>query len=206
MKPLQPGENPREVMSHHKERGPKRYTYTLEDIAAASGYTLGSVRQLTARGMVERGVGADPSDLRAVAMLVQRRRQEASAVLGDAAVIARLGLQYPADRAKQVAHWAARWPRFAVYGCVWEGCQSVLFEPGSCAKHGGSPRPTMVFSTTGYVMVLLADRYHAYHRLVLGCPAGMDVHHRDENRWNNRPDNLEALPPAEHSKGHQFGQ
>jgi HNH endonuclease len=33
-------------------------------------------------------------------------------------------------------------------------------------------------------------------------PAGFHVHHRDEDPWNNHPDNLEALDGLEHRRLH----
>jgi hypothetical protein len=34
-------------------------------------------------------------------------------------------------------------------------------------------------------------------------PIGWDVHHIDENKWNNRIENFECLPKSEHTRFHQ---
>lgn len=48
--------------------------------------------------------------------------------------------------------------------------------------------------------------YVAEHRFVCsqvhGLPAGYDTHHKDENKLNNAPENLEALTDAEHGAFH----
>ena len=36
------------------------------------------------------------------------------------------------------------------------------------------------------------------HRVILPAAKGLDVHHVDFNRWNNRPGNLVAISPSEH--------
>lgn len=35
-------------------------------------------------------------------------------------------------------------------------------------------------------------------------PEGYDVHHRDENKMNNHPDNFDLLTKSEHGKTHGF--
>lgn len=40
------------------------------------------------------------------------------------------------------------------------------------------------------------------HRVVMGRPAGMHVHHRDEDKVNNDPSNLVVLTPEEHAQLH----
>lgn len=40
---LQKGQNPRKVLSNHRERGPAKHYYELSDIADAAGVTLGAV-------------------------------------------------------------------------------------------------------------------------------------------------------------------
>lgn len=40
------------------------------------------------------------------------------------------------------------------------------------------------------------------HALIVGTPKGMDTHHRDENKLNNKRSNLEVLTPQEHGKRH----
>jgi hypothetical protein len=76
-------------------------------------------------------------------------------------------------------------------------------------------RPRIEFDTDGYVRLraydpeLGGDRYLYLHRLAAYAHGEIstpweekDVHHRDRDRWNNRPENLEARPPFEHRRGH----
>jgi len=76
-------------------------------------------------------------------------------------------------------------------------------------------RPRVEFDTNGYVRLraydrdLGGDRYLYLHRLtayahgVISSPwEDRDVHHVDMDRWNNRPENLEARDPFEHRSEH----
>jgi len=46
----------------------------------------------------------------------------------------------------------------------------------------------------------MRDRKSDKHRKVHPAPPGHDVHHKDDNKENNDPMNLEDKPHAEHSK------
>ena len=46
----------------------------------------------------------------------------------------------------------------------------------------------------------MRDRKSDAHRKVHPAPPGHDVHHKDGNKENNDPMNLEDKPHAEHSK------
>lgn len=54
------------------------------------------------------------------------------------------------------------------------------------------------------------DKYTAvlHHRLLAAAIYGVDevdgkvVHHKNEIRWDNRPDNIELMTPAEHAEHH----
>ena len=54
----------------------------------------------------------------------------------------------------------------------------------------------------------MRDRRTDHHRIVgravAGRPLGPDeiVHHRDENKANNRPENVEIVPRARHTSDH----
>lgn len=107
----------------------------------------------------------------------------------------------PADDA--MTYWSNRWPRLYLYWCCESDCKAVLFSPGRCEKHGGG-RPVIMLplyvtpNNHGHFRIRVNDRYENFHRIVMGCPHGMDVHHMDFNVWNNRVENLQALPQKEH--------
>lgn len=75
-------------------------------------------------------------------------------------------------------------------------------------------RPRIEFNTEGYVRIraytaehgsacLYLHRLTAYAHGVLAEPwEERDVHHADHDRWNNRPENLEAREPTEHRTFH----
>lgn len=48
MKPFKPGDNPRLVLKNHRERGPKKWSFTYADIAKACGITEKTVRNAAA--------------------------------------------------------------------------------------------------------------------------------------------------------------
>lgn len=58
--------NPRED-PRHRERGPKKFHFTYEDIGRAAGVSLGTARTYASTGRY------DPRDLRSVAEFVLRR-------------------------------------------------------------------------------------------------------------------------------------
>ena len=52
---LRPGIDPRKVLSHHRERGPKRFQFTYADIAEALEMTEAAVRKAASRGRFDPG-------------------------------------------------------------------------------------------------------------------------------------------------------
>ncbi len=75
---LFPGQNPRRALPKHRERGPKRWSYTYADIAKAAGLSVGTVKNYKKLGRL------DPSDLASVAHLICRenRRERRRSVDG----------------------------------------------------------------------------------------------------------------------------
>lgn len=76
--------------------------------------------------------------------------------------------------------------------------------------HGNSPMAvTYLTDARGYEAWRHNDHYIPVHRLVMVAERGFDevadmhVHHRNEIRWDNRPENLELLTNSEHQIEHQ---
>jgi len=57
---------------------------------------------------------------------------------------------------------------------------------------------------SGYVKIKIGEpnEWIYEHRLVMNAPDGWLVHHRDENRSNNDPSNLELIKELEHQRIH----
>jgi len=72
--------------------------------------------------------------------------------------------------------------------------------------------PNFGISTKGYERwhgFCLGNQYWlSHHRLLavaefgFDAVCGMDVHHKNEIRWDNRPDNLELMTRSDHTKHH----
>jgi hypothetical protein len=63
------------------------------------------------------------------------------------------------------------------------------------AQRAALPSGHFCWSKKGYV---LNGRFGRVHRLVTGAPKGMEVHHRNGIKWDNRNDNLQVLTAREH--------
>jgi DNA-binding CsgD family transcriptional regulator len=68
--------------------------------------------------------------------------------------------------------------------------------------------PHRYLNAAGYVRLrwlVGPDKYvEAYeHRVVAGRPIGLEVHHRNRVKTDNRPENLQSLTKAEHATLHQ---
>jgi len=175
---LLPGDNPRETLEGHKERGPKRYSYTASDIAEASKYSALSTFP-----------NLDKGDLTSVAVHVVRGVQRGiqPMELTDEELDA-----YVLCTREQ---WDARYPKFELYECGM--CDGLLTYAGLCSAHGG-PKASPTCLLKGYYNIRLGKRYVPIHRIIAGTPTGMSTHHKDRNRLNNRADNLQVLTKEEH--------
>lgn len=69
MRWLQPGENPREVLSRHAERGPKRFKleFTYADLAYVLGMSEGALRTAVHREQI------DPESLESIGQFLVER-------------------------------------------------------------------------------------------------------------------------------------
>lgn len=180
-------------MPKHRERGPKRYEYTVETIAEATGLAVATIREYTAPARIDRGCGVDPADLRQVGLFVARHAKVKAAVpLLDEELFELLAFS-PNERLR----WPLRWPRFEVYRCP-RNSKEVTFQPGV-------PRleAFVRFGSLGHFTVKVGSKWVPYHQLVLPTPPELQVHHKDLNKWNNRYENLEALTWEIHKKVHR---
>jgi hypothetical protein len=190
---LKPGEDPRNVLPGHQERGKIQFAYDLAQIAVAANLNYQTVRKAVSQEKL------DPENLRSVASYIQRALARKSKTLKGGEMLSMLGPQ----RGKW---WKNRWPKFDLYQCAQPECSHLLFAPGACAEHGGDRKPGVRFDSDGHICVLLrGSDYVPLHRLIAQTPKGMHTHHRDGNPWNNRFDNLESLPPDEHFSRHLGG-
>lgn len=71
MKPFKPGENPRVVLKNHRERGPKKWSFTYADIAKACGITAKTVRNAAAGKSPE----LDMTDLKSLVRFVAKHKK-----------------------------------------------------------------------------------------------------------------------------------
>lgn len=111
--------------------------------------------------------------------------------------------------------------------CSIDGCLLPGTRRGWCYRHylrwrkygdplgAAAPRTRAVKKTTGYVRVKRTGHPEAdawgwalEHRVVAHdtwgpIPAGFHVHHKNHDRTDNRPENLEVVSPSEHGRRHR---
>lgn len=77
--PIKPGENPRHVLRHHRERGVKRFSYTYRDLADLFGVSVWAVKAWAgARHAPEDRL--DPASLKSVCEWWEYRKQQKEAM------------------------------------------------------------------------------------------------------------------------------
>ena len=191
--------NPRNYFTSHKERGPKKFTYTFEDLARASKCEMSYVRG-TRR--------YNPARLVSVAGWILRGLGKKSELASPEQVVERFcGWRDDSEKRRRIERWEARWPRVKAFLCARyredSRCEEILLFPGLCKEHGGTQRSSMKMDGKGYFVVLTEDKYIPFHRFMIDCPVGMDVHHIDFNKWNNRRENLKPMLHEDHLRLHQ---
>lgn len=65
------GQNPRAILERHRERGPKRFEYTYEDLADLFGMSRGALRVAVSRKQV------DPESMNSIVEFYIKRNQAA---------------------------------------------------------------------------------------------------------------------------------
>lgn len=177
MRPLKPGQNPRQALARHAERGPVEFRYHLPELAEVTGLKVSTLKDHPILRY------ARSRDLRSVALFAVSRLLPRLRPLTAAEAF---------EDERETAQWGGRWPLLQVYGCPVPGCASLALGGPLCFAHGS--RGWRFSSGSGAPFELwLGDRWVAFHRWMLDEPRGFDVVHRDGNPWNNRPGNLEAV-------------
>jgi hypothetical protein len=192
IKLLGPGENPRKTLRKHRERGPKRFEYTYEKLANLRGIKEQSLRLHVTKGEL------DPSDLLSVSCYLMKAVVGPQEALADESALEAIN----EDPALKLEAWQSRYPLFEIFQCAFRDCPNPIVGPGLCRNHG-HVRRALELDRQNYLMVLVGVDYVPFHRLVMGEPANLHVHHQDRNKWNNRPSNLEALTGIEHFLEHR---
>ena len=194
MDELRPGQNPREVFGRrHRERGPKVYGYTRADLAALVGIKKTSV---------PRDMG-----LAEVVAWANRRLQALQEKPSEGELAEAFG-------ERNWGLWQSRYPRLDAWLCRGTAeprsrakprndgrCDEILLSPGLCRFHGGG-KPAMRLAGDFYPELWTAGGYVPLHRILMGEPEGMDVHHIDLNKFNNRHANLRVLTHEDHMRLH----
>ncbi len=192
MEPLKPGQNPRLFFESHRERGPQRFSYTYEDLAALLGVGIAATKTAVRHELLGGG-----SHLAAVGRVFAKRRRPCAVAVPDDQLAAAFGNE------REAAMWRRRWPQLQLYKCAANGCRVLTVDPDGCSDHGVS-MPTLNLSRQGWRMqIRLGDKAVMLHRLLCPTPPGYDVHHRDHNRFNNHPSNLVALTHDDHMRIHR---
>jgi len=188
--PLKPGTNPRDAFGkRHKERGPVRLSFTLEDVAQAAERSLATVRSSLGplQGMQNLQNTRPQVLLRHIASFVMTRLQTRFSSPPSKDLL----LKFLNRHQVKLEDWENRWPKFPVFTCAL--CDEILFYQGLCASHGGPPLEP-VRLRAGHFEMKLASKYVKVHELVLGT--SHTGHHRvvhlDNNTLNNHPSNLKV--------------
>ena len=175
--------NPRIQFRNHRERGPAVRGFTLNDVAELSGKALSTVRSGFRIGSLETAV-------RVITRSWARSAKEAT----EADMLAAGWLDH------DLRLWAQRWPLVRLWRCP--RCPGLTLARGACYDCGGC-RPPIRFGPLLHFEVDHGTGHMPLHRLIMGSPPGLDVHHIDYNRWNNRRENLVALTRKDHMRLHQ---
>jgi len=176
---------------NYRNRGSKKLSFTYEDLAKYTGHEVSTVR-----GRFKW------NGIQSLMSYISSPTIKSSILLTPdevAKILSRFG---PADVAMEC--WANRWPKLYFYWCCESDCKNILFSPGRCEKHGGG-RPALFMSLTngyGHFRIRANDKDNNFHRIIMGCPRGLTVHHIDFNVWNNRLENLQILTNKEHLRIH----
>lgn len=186
---------------NHRERGPSKRSFTLQGLADAAGLSLGTVYNHR----------PDTTDLRGIAHYIQTHRRARSRKVRpfEVAAVLRPALgPFDLDDVALAGRWEDRWPRVTLWLCGEDarldnpkstGCVPLLAQ-GFCEAHGGGKAGLCFLGR--YLGVRIDKGGLALHRLVVGDPSGMVVHHVDGNWWNNRQGNLAVMTAAEHFVAH----
>jgi len=71
-------------------------------------------------------------------------------------------------------------------------------------KHAVHPSRSVDYH--GYISVMTENGTRLEHRVITNAPSGTVVHHKDGDRTNNDPSNLEVMTRGEHMRLHISGE
>lgn len=179
MNALQPGQNPRDCLPCHRERGSESIIISNDDLRTLAHTKLGriSVRQ----------------PLEVIISSVVRLWERRNRILD------------PSDTdlfsESELLLWDRRYPRVELYRCIFPGCATIQLSRGLCRIHCGSVQG-LSLNEKRYMCIRTGNRQIPLHQVIANPPKGMHVHHIDLNKWNNHPDNLAILTQDEHWEIH----
>lgn len=103
--------------------------------------------------------------------------------------------------------WKDRYPKFNIYFCHEKDCKNFVLESGYCREHG-YPGP-IKFLDKFYFAISIGKKFIPYHQYLIHDVLNKErkpyynIHHKDQNRWNNRIENLELIHCTEHRAIHK---
>jgi hypothetical protein len=203
MEKLKKGQNPRKALTSHKERGPKKYTYTVVDVCTLARCKAEAVNRDLKKTKVESESGQSQAAAllsRVVGIVIKSRLQLYSTPLPDGAVsklflspLREEDLKWETDGPRKPTpsleklqeRWDGRWPRLDLYWCAFPGCvqdRFVVGMPGYCERHGSAV--AWMYELEG----LYSRGLYACELLGIAKPG--EILYKDGNPWNCRVDNL----------------
>lgn len=191
---------PRQNANPSSRMAAKQHRYTYDDLVSATGLSRAT---LSSRGWPEGGLSG-------LVRMVAGAQLRGSDRLTDGEFVAawRMGAQgtpslAPVDPELELERWENRWPRLDVWACA-SGCGGILLGGRGYCIECSARRGAWGFGSSGHLELRIVGGWMSYHHLVLPAIEGLDVHHGDGNRWNNRSPNLVHLTPGEHAAAHKL--
>lgn len=185
---LSSGQNPREHLENHRERGPAKLSFTLEDVSREASVVIQHARAKFARWT--------SADLPKLAAFLTTTFARAAQPLSNDQLREVFGERFPL--------WDKRFPRWQLFRCGFPACGNVLVESRLCEEHGGLN--TLRLGSHGdrplRVQIRIAGDWVPFTRAAAGFPS-KPVWHADDNLYNDSFANLRTWvlePPGPQSE------